>query len=227
MNYKTYTFRKTPPGPFTASGLRVIVIIALVVFILLAGRQLRAEKAKTFLISDFDYTNNTIDFTRLYRFVKSFTNRLTYSDIEVIYRHSVIFKINPVLMLARMQQESDLLFENAKGNRHTWRKYRAMGYGLYKNFRAGGKKFYVYGGYELQVYFAARTMRKLFDEYRPGVKKKILDTGETIKPENAGTYGLYRYLPFYGKHNKYGWKYEAGGNKYMLKHFRYLNGKIK
>jgi len=209
-------------GIFTRLTKRIMVL-AIFIIILLIGvciEQCQAISNINYLISDYDYTNQKYTWPQTWNFIKSFDNHLSYSEAEQIFRHCIIYKINILVPLARMQQEQDLIFER-EGNTNNigWRKYRCMGYGLYKNFRRDGKKFYHYGGYQIQVFRGIKLMRNAFDEWRPGIKKDVLDLKIKIKTDNAATYALYRYNPFYGKHNIYGWKYSAGGNKYFMEKF--------
>ena len=111
-----------------------------------------------------------------------------------------------------MQLESDLLWNNGKDN-YDWRRSRAMGYGLYLHFRRDGLKFYKYGSYEIQVFKGIELMRRAFDAWKEGAEKEIIDLKMFIVPQNAGTYALHVYNPFYGKHNEYGWEEDAIGNK--------------
>lgn len=169
--------------------------------------------SQEYIVSDYDYTNQEYTFKQVLSFVKSYpNNKLTYSDVEVVYRWCVVYEINIIMAFAVMQKESDLLWNNSK-EKYDWRKSRAFGYGLAKNFRRDGLKFYRYGGYEIQTYFAIKTMRKLFDEWEEGMEKEVLDLGKNIIPDNAGTYSLYRYCPFFGEHNFYNWDKPAIGNK--------------
>ena len=173
-----------------------------------------------YLISDYDFTNQDYTFQKVVKFCNSYKNcQLNYSDIEKIVRHCHIYTINPVLVLAKMQMESDLIYRNMTNKPVSYLKYRAMAYGMAKHFDRDGKRFCVYGGYDLQVYHAIRTFRKHFDEWTPNTKKEILDLKQEIITKNASTYALYRYTPFYDEHNTYNWEYSAMGNKQFVEMF--------
>ena len=176
---------------------------------------------QTFLMSDYDLTNQNYTMGRVYRFCKSYKNNpLDYGEIVTIVRYCHIYKLHPIPVLAKLQLESDLVVRASTNKTIAYLKYRAMGYGLFKNFRRDGKKFYTYGGYQIQVYFALKTIRKLFDEYRPGLKVNVLEKGIKIVPDNAATYALYRYTPFYDQHNIYNWKIKAIGNRGYIKIYK-------
>lgn len=169
--------------------------------------------AQEYIISDYDFTNQNFTYQQTTNFIKSYpNNRLTASEMEIVYRYCVMYEINIILALAVMQKESDLLLNNAK-DKYEWRKSRAFGYGMFRNFRRDGLKFYEYGGYYIQAYFAIKTLRKLFDEWKPGIKKEVIDLKKWVVPQNASSYSLLRYNPFYGVHNEYNWEYDAIGNK--------------
>lgn len=176
--------------------------------------------SETFVISDYDMTNQNFSLQATKKFVKSFSNnRLNENNIEIIVRHCYIYKLHPVFVLTKMQIESDLLVGSSPYTNVTWLKNRAMGYGLRKKVKEtemgikNGAWFYIYGGFDLQVYFACKLLRESFDSWKPKMKKEVIDLKKWVIPDNAGTYANYVYTPFYGKHNEYGWKVAPIGIK--------------
>jgi hypothetical protein len=170
---------------------------------------------ETFYINDYNFTNQNYNIKKVWKFVKTFKYRaLDYADVEVIVRGCHLEKIHPLVVLVKMQTESGLL--NVKDRtfleiRHL--RHRAMAYGIYKNFRIEGKKFYEFGGYDIQVFMAIKLFRKLFNGYKKGKSLFIYDLGRRVIPENASTYSLMRYMPFYGHHDYYSWGLQGIGNK--------------
>jgi hypothetical protein len=149
----------------------------------------------------------------VYKFCKSFPeNNLTYDNIETVVRYCHIYTINPFPVLLKMEMETGLLRGNTNRSQ-PWLMNRAMGFGLFKKFRKNGLKYYIYGGYDIQVFHAIKRLRDFFDEWKPGTPKYIVDLKTNIILLNASTYSLYRYTPFYGTHNEYNWEYEVIGNK--------------
>lgn len=184
--------------------IRIFIILILLITILNAS--------ETFIISDYDYINQDYTFQETWKFVKSYKNKvLTYDNVEIIYRYCVVYQINILIVLSRLQFESNLLINNENEKSIRWLKHRAMGYGLYLHIRRDGLKFYKYGGFDIQVYKGIELMRKAFDRWDNTKKIFIKDLKIKVKPINAGTYALYYYTPFYGEHNVYKWKNKAIG----------------
>jgi hypothetical protein len=165
-----------------------------------------------YIISDYDYTNQNYTFQQVWKFVKSYRHSaLTYDEVETIVRYCHVFKINPIMALGRLQFESDLLVMSQQSTNIKWLKHRAMGYGLYIHIRRDGLKMYKFGGFDIQVYKGIELMRKAFDRWDNTKRIYIKDLKRKVKPENAATYALYYYTPFWGRHNIYEWKNEAIG----------------
>jgi hypothetical protein len=167
---------------------------------------------ETYILSDYDYTNQDYTFQQVWRFVKSYKNTaLNYDDVETIVRYCHVFKISPILALGRLQFESDLLVMSQKHKSIKWLKHRAMGYGLYIHIRRDGVKMYKWGGFDIQAYKGIELMRKAFDRYDGTKIVQVKDLKRKVKPKNAATYAMYYYTPFYGRHNIYDWKNPAIG----------------
>lgn len=162
-----------------------------------------------FLITDHDFTNQIQD-EIIYNLFETWTNTLlSAEDLILIIKTSREAGINPLVSLAKMQSETDVVLNRIPG-REQWRRDRAMGYGMYLHYHTNGMKIYKYGGFSNQVINAIPRLRQLFDYYKPGQAKLLLCTDEFIIPENAATMALFRYTPFYGVHSRYG--IEQAGN---------------
>ena len=119
---------------------------------------------ETFVISDYDYTNQDYTFQQIWKLNKSFKkSALNYDNVETIVRYCTVYTINPIIVLARLQFESDLLYRAVPKLSLKWLKHRAMGYRLIYSIRRDGIKMYKYGGFDIQVYKGIELMRKYFD----------------------------------------------------------------
>lgn len=168
------------------------------------------------LISDYDFTNQDYTWRQYLAFYENFPAcRLNYSQKEMIYRAARVNTLHPLVLMAKLQNETDLIQNVGGTNKYSWRLNRAMGYGMIRHWWEDNRKykFYKYGGYDLQVWLAAELLRKSFDDYSKydNAIIKLMCNGEKILVENAATYSLYVYNPFYGTHSKYG--YKSTGNK--------------
>ena len=191
---------------------RLIVLAHIIIFasIIAAGK---CHGSPSNIISDSDFTNQSYEFENYLKFYKQFPkNKLTYQEKCIIISAAHYFEISPWVIMAKLQNESDLIGNYGGSNRYEWRKIRAAGYGLKRHFWLGyhptspGKyKFYKYGGYQIQVFHMAKLLRKSFDAWTPGKTIKLLCTDEIIIPLNASTYAILVYNPFYYKHEKYGY----------------------
>lgn len=187
-----------------------VIIYSLIIIAFIIGRLTASE---TMLCSDYDFTNQNYSYETVSKMIKSYKNTLLIkSDIEVIIRYSTVFELNPIMVLAKMQMESDVVVRTTTNKTASWLRHLAMGYGLYLNFWKDGKKYYKYGGFDIQVFKACEAMRKHFDGWKQGKKVFVKDLKREVTPENAATYSMYLYTPFYGEHNVYNWKSSAIGN---------------
>ncbi len=111
---------------------------------------------------------------------------------EMIYDAAKEADVNPQLIMARLQVEQGLISRTAAVGEHSldW----ALGVGATDKGRIEE-----YRGFGNQVAGAAQTLRRLYDEYEPGDEDHstvgINYGDDTIKPENAATYALFRYTP--------------------------------
>ena len=178
--------------------------------------------APGFLISDFDFTNQNYTWDQYIGVFSNFPGcSLTYGEKELLYRCSRIRGVSVVVLLAKMQGESDLVQNLGGADRYAWRKDRAMGYGMIRQWRepggSGEVKFYFFSGYSVQVWKAAERLRELFDEYT-GPRLMTLGDGQHTMVSNAASYALYRYTPFYGLHDTHG--YQSRGNELFQRIYR-------
>ncbi|MBM3309536.1 MAG: hypothetical protein FJY77_04710 [Candidatus Altiarchaeales archaeon] len=127
----------------------------------------------------------------------------------MVYEAAKAFRINPELILAKLQVERQLLSRTAplrKGDLE-W----ALGVGATDKGRVGR-----YRGFENQVKGATRTLRRHFDEFDPEDREhsrvRVNYGSAWVDAENAATYSLTRYTP-HTVDTRY--KKPAGGN-YLL-----------
>jgi len=193
---------------------KVCLILLIFISLLLLSNMLRGQE---YLISDYDFTNQDYTFQRVYRFVRSYKQcDLSYSDVEKVVRFCHIYTVNPVLVIAKMQMESDIIFRNTTNKSLSYLKYRAMAYGMIHHFDRDGKRFCKYGGYDYQVYFAIKTLRKHFDQWDNNTWTTVTDLKRNIMTDNAASHALYRYTPFYGVHDTYNWGMDVMGNEQFV-----------
>ena len=115
---------------------------------------------------------------------------------------------------AQMQKESSLIMNNTTFD-YKWRMNGAMGYYcklLYT--KPDGERITVNYGYEIQVSKGLSCMRKWYDSWTKGASLDLLSYEGTITPDNAGSYALYQYTPFYGEAVAFG--HNTVGNRRFM-----------
>jgi hypothetical protein len=170
-----------------------------------------------FLISDYDFTNQKITYERLTNFIKIFPKTpITKDKLKHLYTQSTNYKINPIVILAKLEQENGLINNGRGTNGLVLRLKRAMGYGLfvYKKDK-NGNKYRPSLGYSNQISGSCSFFREKFNEWKPKTVIEQLQNLGKITPKNASTYSLYRYCPVYGKYQNYGFN----GNTYQKTSF--------
>jgi len=165
---------------------------------------------------------------------------LTDSEINLIYDTGRDFKINPLVLLMKMEQESGLLRNNMGTNKYYIRKFRACGFGLYISSKtnrdgytlgtnASGKvAYYRYGGFKTQITECAELLRKHFNAWSKSTPVMIKDfnpTGWEYYVKNASTYTLFRYCPYYG--DFYNGKFKNVGNRIVHSLWKEIKGRSK
>ncbi len=184
----------------------------LVVFVLLLSSVFAAPGC---LISDYEFTNQDYTWRQFLGVFSNFPGcSLTYPEKEIIFRCARVRGVSVIVLLAKIQQESDLVLNLGGTNRYAWRKDRAMGYGMIRQWREphgrGDVKFWKYGGYYIQVWLATERLRAMFDGYN-GIRPAVLGDGTHVVISNAASDALYRYTPYYGLHDTHG--YHSRGNE--------------
>lgn len=174
------------------------------------------------LVDDYTFTNQAYTWDQ---FIGVFSNfpgcRLTYSELAHIFRCCRVHGVHPVVVLAKLQQESDIVINAGGSNRYAWRLERAMGYGMILSWReptsvpAGNVKLYKYGGYYIQLWEGTRRLRELFDLAELGPRE--LADGTPVTVSNRASSALYSYTPFYGLHTTHG--YESRGNELFTRYY--------
>lgn len=159
------------------------------------------------LISDYDFTNQDFTYVRILFFVNSFSNnRLTEGEVKWIVSRCRYYGVNAWVVLVQLQKESSLIGNLARLD-YDVRKGRAMGYSCATvGTNAKGYNIGKYHDFYLQVDLGIRTLRKWFDHYTNvrGRPIMVYSSEKKIVPQNAATYSLYKYTPFYGKAFIYG-----------------------
>lgn len=104
---------------------------------------------------------------------------------EMIADAAVAFRINPKVLLVKLQKEQSLLGDATPSqNQFDW----ATGCG-----KADSRTFSQYKGFGNQVWWGAQKLDKNAKPWRPGIKMTI--DGGAVYPTNEATYSLYKYTP--------------------------------
>lgn len=110
------------------------------------------------------------------------------SAAEMIFEAANAHRINPKVILVKLQKEQSLLAKtNPTQEAYDW----AMGCG-----RADNKTYWEYKGFGKQIWWGAQKLDKNSRPWKPGISKKI-DKSTIVYPTNASTYSLYMYTPHY------------------------------
>lgn len=125
----------------------------------------------------------------------------TKSAAEMIFEAAVAWRVNPKVILVKLQKEQSLLGDSTPSqNAYDW----AMGCG-----KADSRTYYEYQGFGKQIWFGASKLDKNSQPWEPGISMKI--DGSTIHPSNASTYSLYKYTPHF-----------KGTMSFWMLHWRYF-----
>lgn len=104
---------------------------------------------------------------------------------EMIAEAAVAFRINPKVLLVKLQKEQSLLGDTTPTQRQLdW----ATGCG-----RGDSYTSYQYQGFGNQVWWGAQKLDKNSKPWRPGIRMMI--DGSAVYPTNSATYSLYKYTP--------------------------------
>ncbi|MFH1565416.1 MAG: hypothetical protein ABIC82_06315 [bacterium] len=207
---------------------KLFIIIGFITSLTLANHALAASFNPNFIISDeemFDY--NSMSWADIQNFLNNKEGILKNLIIEsapddngnpgkrmeatsIIYLAAKKWKINPKLILAKIQHESSLITDpDPKDIRLTW----ATGYAVCDSCNIWDPQVAIFGGFGQQVDYLARILRKYTDKpelynfqvgdtytfkdkvgnVNPPYEKKQLDTKVTFS--NIATKNLYTYTP--------------------------------
>ena len=115
---------------------------------------------------------------------------------KIIFDQAKTYRLNPILLLSRMQVESSLVSANSRPSQHLID--RAMGCACPDGHACGAGSL----GFEKQVICSAQKFRELFDMsangtgwWRKGLGKNTLDN-YWINPASHATAALYAYTPW-------------------------------
>jgi len=140
-------------------------------------------------MSDYDFTNQP-SFEKVKKVVKSYPNNMfTDEDIELIVSVGKKYKVNPLVILMKTQQENSLLINSEGTKNYSIRYFRACGYGLgslYSSFTnikgwkigtniKGEIRYYKNGGFSNQIYNCTRRMREFFNVWDKNTPIMIKD----------------------------------------------------
>jgi len=104
---------------------------------------------------------------------------------EMIAEAAVAFRINPKVLLVKLQKEQSLLSRTSPTQTALdW----ATGCG-----KADSRTFYQYKGFGNQIWWGAQKLDKNSKPWKPGIRMTI--DGGAVYPTNAATYSLYKYTP--------------------------------
>ncbi len=104
---------------------------------------------------------------------------------EMIAEAAVAFRVNPKVILVKLQKEQSLLGDASPTQRQLdW----ATGCGKADSFTS-----YQYQGFGNQIWWGAQKLDKNSKPWRPGIKMTI--DGGAVYPTNEATYSLYKYTP--------------------------------
>jgi hypothetical protein len=150
------------------------------------------------LITDYDFTNQNWHDKQLLAFFDAFEYcKLSISQkyfIHDVCREQVL---HPLVIITKMQMEMSII-DNRVSGRYVFRERWCMAYGMNITHIKNGKKYWYYGGYKRQIWYAAKRMVKIDWLFDHGDKVKLVCIKDYIEPDNGATYVLYRYTPYYG-----------------------------
>ena len=155
-----------------------------------------------YLMSSNDFTNQQWSRRDVYRFFRSWKrNKFTKRDVKLICESCREFRVHPLVVAAKLEQENSLV-KNITKSHHNYetRKFRGMAYGLRKKKYVNGKKYYVHGGFEKQIYRGTRCLRKWFDVWKHGKSHPINFGEKRVFPKNAATYSLSKVSLYNARH---------------------------
>jgi hypothetical protein len=224
--------------------LKLIIILLTIV--------LSYGESHRFLITDADF-NLKISKNTLTKFCKSYKyNLFTPEDISDIYDSAKLYNINPLIVLLKMEQENALVRNYQYTNNYQIRYFRACAYGLSPHWSSrvnsnyiqgiletnwtlgtntmGRVRYYRHGGFQKQVSNCARILRRDYNKWNSNKTHVIKDSTPYITTtfDNAATYALFVYCPYYAEYDNYG--FPRVGNRIihkLWKQFKDTLNKVK
>ena len=148
---------------------------------------------QSLIIDDYSFTNQNWTARDFDRFCTNMLINWLYKwDKDYIIYNCRKYKIHPLIIFTKMQQEQGLLYNPF---REKCRKLLSIctGYAVHNEYP---KHLRTFGN---QIAGACRVLRKAFDRYKPGIIKRVYCVNQCIRPENAATYSLYSYTPYWQK----------------------------
>jgi hypothetical protein len=131
-----------------------------------------------------------------------------------IYAVCHTYEVNPIFIMVQMEKEASLI-RNKTTYDYPLRERRALGYACWiKKTNEQGQEYRPFEGYDQQLSLGVKRLRVLFNEFKPGMSIKVLSKEKIIYPENAATYAMYVYTPFYGEAVAFG--HNTVGNRRFL-----------
>jgi nucleoid-associated protein YgaU len=155
---------------------------------------------RDYLISDHSLTNaGTMTVAEIQKFLESKGSVLAKpyrgsNPAKMIYEAAQKYKINPQVILTRLQCEQGLISKKSATQKQLdW----ALGVGCYDSGNWNQK----FKGFDKQVEFAAATYRRHYDNAQQRLKngENITMTidGQRVNIKNAATYSFYKYCPHF------------------------------
>lgn len=146
------------------------------------------------LVASEDFLISDEDFQKYYKpsqleILLSSNSTITKEDLKFICKVCKKYKISPLVILAKLEQEQSLISANRLQSKNN-----ALGYGSYYKFITGKN---IAPTFEHQVVLAVKFLREKFNEWKPNSKVEYKQNLGFVIPKNAATYALYKYCPVY------------------------------
>ena len=215
MNYikGEHLMEKTKINKKKRISFFAFLLYFIVVFILIG----KFVCPQDYIIDDYSFTNQEYTKQQYMKFYDYYpNNKLTDEQKRFAYYYCRYYQIHPLIFWAKLEYESSLTSNPTNLGRYKWRLHRCLGYGRIYWKTIKGKRYHLYDGYWMQTYFAIRTLRKHFDLWKPGKKIYVKDLKTNCTPQNAATYSIMIYNPFWGKHYIYGPEKPTWGNELFI-----------
>jgi hypothetical protein len=213
------------------TGCKYIIFFFLLILSCAKNKDIQPERSKTFLITDKEFRQQ-YSYTDVYNFVKSYPkNQFTEDEIKYLVNAGKRGNVSQLLVLFIMQFESGLVANTQGTYKYKWRMSRAMGSSLGMSYVHNGKRVYPSSGFSAQIDNAIIILNNHFSDYYAGIEIELQKYHNIIYPDNAATYVLYKYKPFFESHEIFNWSLKpvgvVAGNDVYIKHFQNYKNKIE